>query len=122
MPRKWCNSFVFSGRLEGYRVNSISVDYPVKCLFCGRQYFAHFRASKMTKCSCSNKNITRLSNGKEKFEKALNSEGLQLLDDFTQASRRGSSVMFSVRCTKCGRSIRLIGSLGSLFIAVVKLT
>lgn len=88
---------------KGYRVNSISVDYPVKCLFCGRQYFAHFRASKMTKCSCSNKNITRLSNGKEKFEKALNSEGLQLLDDFTQASRRGSSVMFSVRCTKCGR-------------------
>lgn len=88
---------------KGYRVNSISVDYPVKCLLCGRQYCAHFRASKMTKCSCSNKNITRLSNGKEKFEKALNSEGLQLLDDFTQASRRGSSVMFSVRCTKCGR-------------------
>lgn len=88
---------------KGYRVNSISVDYPVKCLFCGRQYFAHFRASKMTKCSCSNKNITRLSNGKEKFEKALNSEGLQLLDEFTQASCRGSSVMFSVRCTKCGR-------------------
>lgn len=26
-----------------------------------------------------------------------------MLDDFTQASRRGSSVMFSVRCTKCGR-------------------
>lgn len=88
---------------KGYRVNSISVDYPVKCLLCGRQYLAHFRASKMTKCSCSNKNITRLSNGKEKFEKALNSEGLQLLDDFTQASHRGSSVMFSVRCTKCGR-------------------
>lgn len=88
---------------KGYRVNSIYVDYPVKCLLCGRQYLAHFRASKMTKCSCSNKNITRLSNGKEKFEKALNSEGLQLLDDFTQASRRGSSVMFSVRCTKCGR-------------------
>lgn len=88
---------------KGYRVNSISVDYPVKCLLCGRQYLAHFRASKMTKCSCSNKNITRLSNGKEKFEKALNSEGLQLLDDFTQASHRSSSVMFSVRCTKCGR-------------------
>lgn len=91
---------------RGYRVNSTYVDYSVKCLKCGRTYNAHFNNSRVTKCDCSNKNIVRLVNSKEEFLRALNNEGLVLLDNFVSASDRGTHTEFRVKCAKCGREYK----------------
>lgn len=99
---------------KGYRINSISVDYHVRCLTCGEEFIAHFKRDKMTKCKCTNKNLTRLSKGKVDFESALSKEGLVLLEPYTKASVRGVPVMYLVRCSKCGREYKTYWKSGQI--------